>query len=110
MIIACDFDGTIAIPECYPDIGQPNMPLIRKLRKCHKAGDKIIIWTCRTGQRIEEMKGWLGFFNVPFDYVNENDPERTAMYANDSRKVGADVYVDDRAMTPEEWVAGEATG
>jgi hypothetical protein len=104
MIIAIDFDGTIATPDCFPEIGSPNMPLIRKLRECHKKGDKIIIWTCRTGDAQKCMVGWLEFIGVPFDYINANDPERTAMYGNDSRKVGADVYVDDRAMTPEEWV------
>lgn len=106
MILAVDFDGTIAVPDCYPDIGQPNEALIRQLRECHKAGDRIIIWTCRHGQYLEQMRAWLEFFGVPFDGINENDPERVARFGNDCRKLGADVYIDDKAVRPEEWVAG----
>lgn len=30
-------------------------------------------------------------------YVNENLPEMTEMYGNDSRKIGSDLYIDDKA-------------
>ena len=37
-----------------------------------------------------------------FDYVNENIPSRTKRFGNDCRKIGADIYLDDKAMRPEE--------
>lgn len=35
---------------------------------------------------------------LEFDFVNENAAHRLAMYGNDCRKIGADIYLDDRAM------------
>ncbi len=104
MIIAIDFDGTIATPDCYPDIGEPNWPVIWKLRECHKAGDEIIVWTCRHGEHLERMKHWLESLQVPYDLINENDPERVTRFGADCRKLGADLYIDDKAVRPEEWV------
>ena len=34
------------------------------------------------------------------DAVNENLPERIEFFGGDCRKVGADVYIDDRAWNP----------
>ena len=33
-----------------------------------------------------------------FDAVNENLPERIALYNNDCRKIGADYYIDDKNL------------
>ena len=33
-----------------------------------------------------------------FDYVNENCKERIEYYGNNSRKIGADLYIDDKSV------------
>ena len=43
---------------------------------------------------------WCAGFGLYFDAVNKNVPERVALYGTDSRKVSADVYIDDRAQIP----------
>ena len=53
MIIAVDFDGTI-VTDCYPDIGEPKEEIIQGLIEHQNAGDKIILWTCRTGAALME--------------------------------------------------------
>jgi len=35
---------------------------------------------------------------LEFDAVNANLPEMNALYGNDSRKIGADFYIDDKAV------------
>ena len=39
-----------------------------------------------------------------FDYINENVPERIQRYGLDCRKIGADIYLDDRAKSISEIV------
>ena len=41
---------------------------------------------------------WCKENNVPIDYINENAPHRIAEWGNDCRKVGADLYIDDKAL------------
>lgn len=42
----------------------------------------------------EGCKSW----GLEFNAVNENLPEMTAHYGNDSRKIGADIYIDDKSL------------
>ena len=58
MIIAVDFDGTIARSN-YPVILGEQPYAGEVLRKLHEQGHKIIIWTCRTGDRLLEAINWL---------------------------------------------------
>ena len=51
-IIAVDFDGTLCYSN-WPELGEPNMPLIEYLRTQKKSGDKLILWTCRAGEALE---------------------------------------------------------
>ena len=37
---------------------------------------------------------------MEFDQVNDNDPDRSKEFGNASRKIGADIYIDDLAMLP----------
>ena len=52
-IIAVDFDGTLC-RDCYPKIGEANEGLIRRLKELRMQGDRLILWTCRSGERLEE--------------------------------------------------------
>lgn len=97
MVIAVDFDGTLCTEE-WPEIGRPNEPLIDWLKKCRRRGDKVILWTCREGKLLEDAVRWCAEMGLTFDAHNANLPERIAKYGSDCRKIGADLYIDDRAF------------
>lgn len=105
-VYAIDFDGVIC-EDNYPNIGKPNKAVIDKMEKLHKEGHIIIIWTCRCDDKLEKAKVWLKENNVVFDYINENDKDRMERYGNDSRKIGADFYVDDLMLSVEDFVKGD---
>lgn len=97
-IYAVDFDGTLC-ESVYPGIGEPNMYLINHLIKRRKQGNKVILWTCREGERLQEAIDFCASFGLYFDSVNKNLPEIIEQRGHDSRKVYANVYIDDKAMT-----------
>lgn len=97
MIIAIDFDGTIAIDN-YPKIGVPVPYAIETIRKIKKQGHYIIINTCRCGDRLIDAVNWMTEKGVMFDRVNDNHPIETAKYDSNSRKVFAHLYIDDRQI------------
>lgn len=98
-IIAVDFDGTLCKSK-WPDIGDPNYKLIKYLIDEQKAGSKIILWTCRCGKYLNNAIDWCKDRGLYFDAVNSNLDEHTELFENDSRKIFANVYIDDRAMVP----------
>lgn len=96
--IAVDFDNTIAKTK-YPEIIAPIGETIEFLRKAKENGATIILWTCRESEDLDDAVKWCRENNVPIDYVNENDPVRTEWFGNDSRKIGADLYIDDKSFS-----------
>jgi len=107
MIIAVDFDGTLC-EACFPEIGRPNLELIRKLKTNRMNGDKLILWTCRTDKDLTDALAWCNSFGLNFDAINENLPEILALYGGDSRKIFADLYIDDRCIAPWEYGLAKA--
>ena len=98
MIIAIDFDGTL-VRSVWPAIGSPVSGAIETMRQWHRAGHRIIIWTCRAGAELEACEQWLIDNHVPYDSINCNLPERVEFYGgSDTRKVSADLFVDDKAV------------
>lgn len=97
MTIAVDFDGTIVVDE-YPKIGKLQSGAKDTLQRLHKEGHKIIIWTCRSGELLVEAVNYLLNQQIPFDQVNDNLKENIEQYGGNSRKICADVYIDDRNM------------
>ena len=95
-VIAVDFDGTLCENK-WPKIGEPNRELISQLIEEQQNGAVIILWTCRAHRMLKEAVEWSKKQGLRFDYVNQNTPERIKIYKGDSRKVSADVYVDDKA-------------
>jgi len=92
--IAVDFDGTLC-EDAWPNIGRPNHRLIRFLINWQKQGNKVILWTCRDGDILDLAVRWCGSYGLYFDAVNCNLQERIDYYGHDSRKIGADYYIDD---------------
>ena len=99
-IIAVDFDGTLCYSN-WPELGEPNMPLIEYLRAQKKSGNKLILWTCRVGEALENAVSWCRELHLEFDAVNDNLPEIIEKYGNTSRKITCDYYIDDKAVLPE---------
>lgn len=95
-IIAIDFDGVIA-KDMFPEIGEPRWLVQRVMKHLHKSCE-IIIWTCREGRNLDSAKSWLKEHQIPYDYINENSKNNIAIYGSDTRKVFADIYVDDRSL------------
>lgn len=98
-IIAVDFDGTLC-ENAYPRIGEPRVAMIDFLKNAQRKNGpdacKIILWTCRTGDLLDEAVEWCKTMGLKFDAVNENLPEIIEEFGDDSRKIYADIYIDDR--------------
>ncbi|MEY8515351.1 hypothetical protein AALC25_00215 [Lachnospiraceae bacterium 29-84] len=94
-IIAVDFDGTLC-EDKWPEIGEANDALITYLMRQRGTGIKLILWTCRAGERLEEAVRWCSAHGLYFDAVNENLPEVLEWMGGDSRKIFAHEYIDDR--------------
>lgn len=95
-IVAVDFDGTLSLDAQYPNIGRFNTHLYEALMKLKGIGWSIVLWTCREGKELREAVEWCKMNGLEFDAINENPPEVPFK----SRKVVADLYVDDRAYAP----------
>ena len=66
-IIAVDFDGTLCENK-WPEIGNPNLPLIEYLKKQQNLGNKVILWTCRTENLLVDAIPCRAYYGL---YSNE---------------------------------------
>lgn len=95
-IIAVDFDGTLCENQ-WPEIGLPNTKLIKELIYRRKKGDKLILWTNRVDDKLENAVNWCKEQGLEFDAINDNLPEIVESFGSNCRKVFANIYIDDRA-------------
>ena len=95
-IIAVDFDGTLSFGT-WPDVGEPNILLIERLKDLKNKGNKLILWTCRAGEPLDKAVEFCKENGLIFDAINDNLPETIEKYGSNSRKITCDVYIDDRA-------------
>lgn len=94
MIIAVDFDGTI-VEHRYPDIG-PELPFaIETLKRLRDEHHKLILWTVREGRLLDEAVRFCRERGLTFYAVNANYPEERPEHATYSRKLKADLFIDD---------------
>ena len=106
-IVAIDFDGTL-VEDQFPEIGNPIPGMFDLVRQLQNEGIKVILWTCRDHERLEEAVFYCETAQgIVFDSVNENIAEVRFMFNNDTRKVYADLYIDDKSiphmMSPSFW-------
>ena len=94
-IFAVDFDGTLC-KERWPEIGPENKPLIDWLIMQQKSGVKLILWTMREGELLDNAVKWCADRGLVFDAINDNLQVMKDRYQNNPRKVFADCYIDDR--------------
>lgn len=101
-IYAVDFDGTLCSNN-WPHVGEPNTDLIEHLIHLRGLGARLILWTCRSGNMLNEATAWCKEHGLEFEAVNENLPDLISLYGNDSRKVCADEYIDDKMSTNDKY-------
>lgn len=94
LIIAVDFDGTI-VEDAYPKIGKPILFAFETLKKLQEDGYRLILWTYRYGDKLDEAVAFCKSKGVTFYAINKSFPEEQF---NDSmsRKIHADLFIDDR--------------
>jgi hypothetical protein len=95
MIIAVDFDGTI-VEHAYPAIGRPIPFAIETLLQLQKDNHKLILWTVREGQLLQDAIDYCAENGLYFYAENANYPGEEREKA--SRKLGADLFIDDRNL------------
>jgi HK97 family phage prohead protease len=103
MIYAIDFDGTLATGG-YPDVtkAKPIEEMVKHVKKLKADKHKLILWTNRTGDKLEDAVDFCKDQEIELDAVNENLPEMIEKYGSDPRKIYADKYIDDKAINVSE--------
>lgn len=96
MIIAVDFDGCLAKKVNGKLV--PNRGLITSLKQRQASGAVVILWTCREGRTLNEALAFLRTCGFVPNFVNRNCPEGIRKLGHDSRKVYADLYLDDKGV------------
>ncbi len=97
MVYAVDFDGILCYDR-YPEIGIPRFGVIDFVKRRKAEGDKIILWTCRSGEQLDAAVAWCADHGIIFDAINDNLKENIERHGNNCRKVSANYYIDDRAI------------
>jgi hypothetical protein len=93
-VIAIDFDGTCVEHE-YPSVGMDVEGAVETLRALSNKGHRLILFTMRSGDKLDKAVKWFKDRNIELWAVNEN-PEQKQW--TESPKVFADVYIDDAAL------------
>ena len=98
-IIAVDFDGTL-VSDKFPEIGEKNEQVFTIVKLAQNIGAKIVLWTCRHNTALMQAVDYCRSQGLKFDAVNSNIAEVQELYGHDTRKVFADVYIDDKSVLP----------
>ena len=88
MTIAVDFDQTITKRSVFPITGKVDTSAIEYLLRLQESGNKIVLYSARKGNCLDEAIKLCEAHGLIFDEVVP--------------KFEADVYIDDRAIRPEE--------
>lgn len=93
-IVCVDFDGTCVMHE-YPKIGADVPNAVNVLKKLNENEVKLILWTIRSGEYLQEAVNWFVEREIPLWSVNKNPQQR---FWSKSPKAYAPVYIDDAAL------------
>ncbi len=94
MVIAVDFDGTI-VEHKFPKMGKEIPYAIKTLKLLQQKGHKLILWSYRHGKELKEAVEFCKKRGLTFHAVN-NEYEGEDFDNSYSRKIYADIYIDDR--------------
>ena len=92
LVIAIDFDGTI-VENRYPFIGRTIPFAFESMEALQVNGHRLILWTHRSGKKLDEAVKFCSANGIEFYAVNKNYPEEI-WDENESRKILADIYID----------------
>ena len=95
MVIAVDFDGTI-VEHKYPAIGKEIPFATASLRQLIQDGHKLILWSVREGDLLNDAIKWCEERGVRFYAVNADLDEDCGDHqgiAHFSRKIKADMFI-----------------
>lgn len=90
MVIACDFDGTITEENMFPEVGTIREHALEAIKNFQEHGHKVVLWTCREGEYLEDARSLIELYGIKLDGYNFSP------YQLQSRKIVADVYIDDK--------------
>lgn len=93
-IVCVDFDGTCVI-HAYPKIGEDAPHAVAVLKKLNENQVKIILWTIRSSEYLQEAVDWFIEREIEIWAVNKNPSQR---FWSKSPKAYAPVYIDDAAL------------
>ena len=98
MRIAVDFDNTLFLTNAkiWPEVLEV-LPSLGAIKERQKAGDTIILFTCRTGAELKQAIEKCDEYGLVFDEQSDIKPQ-------------ADVYIDDRSIQPPEFVISVNAG
>ena len=93
-LVCIDFDGTI-VEHRYPAIGKPVPGAIAAMKHLQKSGFKIILWTMRSGEELDQAVIYVKSQGIELYGINEN-PDQSSW--TQSPKAYAQYYIDDAAV------------
>ena len=93
--IAIDFDGTI-VEHKYPEIGKEILFAFETIKALQKQKHQLILWTYRSGKELDDAVEYCRQNGVEFYAVNASYPEEEFDEDFSSRKIDADIFIDDR--------------
>lgn len=94
LYIAVDFDGTVVRHE-YPKVGNDVKGAIEVLRMLVANKHNIILWTMRSGKKLQDAVNWYKENDIPLFGINYNPTQSTW---TESPKAYAEIYIDDAAI------------
>jgi len=97
MIIAIDFDGTI-VEHRFPAIGKPLPFAFDALKALQADGHQLVLWTNREDKYLNEAIEFCRTNGVEFYAVNSEYPGASWTGSGVSRKLNADIYIDDKNL------------
>lgn len=94
LTLAIDFDGT-CVKHVWPDVGDDVPYAVETLKALSDANHKLILWTMRSGETLNDAVEWFKTRSIKLYGVNSN-PEQTTW--TNSPKAYAQIYIDDAAF------------
>jgi len=93
VVVAIDLDGTLTKKDNFPSNDYEfNHTAIKWVKKIQSLGVITILWTCGNGIILDKKIKELEIYGLFFNYINDYKNIRGT-----SRKINADIYIDDRA-------------
>lgn len=94
-LIAVDLDGTLTSSDSWTEAecltATPRLDIIEKIKELYSKRNHILVYTARPEEMRYATEYWLRKNGVKFHAI-----------VMGSNKMGADIYIDDRAIRPEE--------